>query len=264
MTNETLQRLAGRSAVITGAAAGVGRAAALLFAREGAAVACVDGHRAMGEETAAMVCEEGGEAIFVESDLTDPGSIARMAAACIAWRSAIHVLFNCASAAEPAAFEDLTLASWNHQLALNLTAPFLCSQRLLPALEAAGGAAIVHHGSIDGVLGNPSLAAYSCAKGGLQALTHVMGFSLAPRGISVNCINTAALRESREGIPLGVARARRPFTDAQRRATPLARPAYVEEAAQAALFLACDESSYVNGSVLTLDGGRSVITPGTF
>ena len=259
-----MARLAGKNAVITGAASGVGRAASLLFAREGAAVACVDIDAAMGEETATMVRAEGGDAVFIEADLADPAEIDAMAQACMAWRGAIHVLFNNAGIAERAEFEDIALDDWNRQLAVNLTAPFLCSQKLLPALKAAGGAAIVHHGSIDGVLGNPTLVAYSAAKGGLQPLTHVMGFWLARHGIRVNCINSGALRESRQGIPVRLNRDNRPMSDAQRYATPLARPGLVEEAADVALFLASDESSYVNGSVVTLDGGRTGLTPGTF
>ncbi|MFT5172346.1 MAG: NAD(P)-dependent dehydrogenase (short-subunit alcohol dehydrogenase family), partial [Gammaproteobacteria bacterium] len=146
----------------------------------------------------------------------------------------------------------------------NLTAPFLCSQRLLPALKAANGAAIVHHGSIDGVLGNPNLVGYSAAKGALLPLTHVMGFWLAPHGIRVNCINSGALRKSKQGIPLRTDCHQRALSEGQRHTTPMARAAFVEEAADVALFLASDESAYVNGSVITLDGGRSALTPGTF
>ena len=259
-----MRRLEGKNAVITGAAAGVGRAACLLFAREGAAIACVDSHAEMGVQTAQMVRAQGGEAIFIEADPSDPTAIDHMAKACLDWRSVLHALFNNAAVAAPTEFEHISLDDWNAQLAVNLTAPFRCSQKLLPGLKVAGGAAIVHHGSIDGVLGNPSLVAYSAAKGGLQPLTHIMGFSLARYGIRVNCINSGALRNSKQGIPLSVARATRPMSDAQRRATPMARPAFVEEAADAALFLASDESLYINGSVITLDGGRSGITLGTF
>ena len=262
-----MKRLEGKNAVITGAASGVGRATSLLFAREGAAVACVDIDTAMGEETAAMVRAEGGEAVFVACDLADPAAVESMAAACMDWRAVIHVLFNNAAVAERGEFEDIALDDWHRQIAVNLTAPFLCSQKLLPALKAADGAAIVHHGSIDGVLGNPTLVAYSASKGGLQPLTHVMGYWLAPHGIRVNCINSGALRESKQGIPVRLNvdnRAGEPMSDVQRRATPMARPGFVEEAADVALFLACDESAYVNGSVVTLDGGRTALTPGTF
>jgi NAD(P)-dependent dehydrogenase (short-subunit alcohol dehydrogenase family) len=262
-----MKRLAGKNAVITGAASGVGRAASLLFAREGAAVACVDIDAEMGEETADMVRAEGGDAVFIATDLADPAAIDAMARACMDWRNVIHVLFNNAAIAARGEFEDITLGDWDRQMAVNLTAPFLCSQKLLPALKAANGAAIIHHGSIDGVLGNPTLVAYSASKGGLQPLTHVMGYWLAPHDIRVNCINSGALRESKQGIPVRLNvdnRAGQPMSDMQRRATPMARPGFVEEAADVALYLASDESSYVNGSVVTLDGGRTGLTPGTF
>lgn len=210
-----------------------------------------------------MIRGEGGDAVFVACDLAEPASIEAMAKACMKWRDVIHVLFNNAAIARRGQFEDVSLEDWNRQIAINLTAPFLCSQKLLPALKAAKGAAIVHHGSIDGVLGNPTLVAYSAAKGGLQPLTHVMGFWLARHGIRVNCINSGALRESKQGIPVRLSPGV-PMSDAQRYATPMARGGFVEEAAAVALFLACDESGYVNGSVVTLDGGRTGLTPGTF
>jgi NAD(P)-dependent dehydrogenase (short-subunit alcohol dehydrogenase family) len=260
-------RLTGKNAVITGAASGVGRAASLLFAREGAAIACVDIDAAMGNETAAMIRSEGGHAMFIEADLASPSAIERMAEACMQWRPQIHVLFNNAGIAARGDFESTSLDEWNRQLAVNLTAPFLCSQRLLPALKAAGKAAIVHHGSIDGMQGNPTLVPYSAAKGGLIPLTHVMAYWLSPHGIRVNCINSGGLRDSTQGIPVRLTRDMRQgggMSDVQRRATPLGRPGLVEEAAAVALFLASDESSYVNGSVITLDGGRTRLTPGTF
>ena len=260
-------RLAGKNAVITGAASGVGRASALLFAQEGAAVACVDIDRAMGEETVAMVRKAGGDAVFVECDLADPASIERMAQACMAWRKEIHILFNNAATAERADFETIALADWNQQVAVNLTAPFLCSQKLAPALKAAGNASVIHHGSIDGVQGNPTLVAYSASKGGLVPLTHTMAYWLSPLGIRVNLINSGALRESRQGIPVRLNkdnRAGAPMSEVQRRTTPLGRPGFIEEAASVALFLASDDSSYMSGSIVTIDGGRTGLTPGTF
>lgn len=262
-----MKRLKGKNVVITGAASGAGRATSLLFSREGAAVACVDIDTEMGEETTEMIRKEGGEAIFIETDLTDPAAIEVMARICMKWRAVIHVLYNNAGIAERADFEDITLEDWDRQVAVNLTAPFLCSQKLLPALKEANGASIIHHGSIDGVLGNPSLVAYSASKGGLQPLTHVMGYWLAPHGIRVNCINSGALRESKQGIPVRLTQDNRlgaPMSDVQRRTTPMGRPGFVEESADVALYLASDESSYVNGSVITLDGGRTGLTPGTF
>jgi len=195
-------KLGSRNAVITGAGSGVGRAASLLFAREGAAVGCVDIDAEMGEETTAMIRQKGGLAVFFQADVADPSSVGAMAEACMAWRSQIHVLFNNAGVALRSDFESLPLAQWDRQVAVNLTAPFLCSQRLLPALRAAGKASIIHHGSIDGVHGNPFLVAYSASKGGLVPLTHVMAYWLSPLGIRVNCINSGALRTSDQGIPV--------------------------------------------------------------
>ena len=122
-------RLGGKNAVVIGAGSG-------------AAVACVENDKTMGEETAALIRTEGGDAVFIECDLAHSTAIEGMARSCMAWRDTLHVLFN-------------------------NTAPFLCSQKLLPALKAAGGAAIIHHGSIDGVLGNSTLTTYSADKGGL-------------------------------------------------------------------------------------------------
>ncbi len=117
------------------------------------------------------------------------------------------------------------------------------------------------------MLGNPNVVAYSVAKGGLVPLTHMMAFWLGRHGIRVNCINSGALQKSREGIPIRLTPAQRegrPMSEAMRKATPLARPGFIEECASVALFLASDESSYMSGSILTLDGGRTGITPGTF
>ena len=261
-----MKRLDGRNVVIVGAGSGAGRAASLLFAREGAAVACVDDDTALGRETMERVGSEGAEAVFFATDLANPSAIAETAQACMAWRPAIHALFNNTVLTVPAAFEDIALDDWNRQIAVNLTAPFLFSQQLLPALKAANGATIVHHGSIDGVLGNPTLTAYSAAKGGLVPLTHVMGHWLAQHRIRVNCINSGLLRDSADGVPpRRTPMSRDPADeDRKRRATPLGRAGLFEEAARVALFLASDESAYINGSVVTLDGGRTGLTPGTF
>ena len=153
-------------------------------------------------------------------------------------------------------------------IAVPLTGPYLCSTALLPALQAARGASIIHHGSVDGVLGNPFAASYSVSKGGLVPLTHVMAHALAPHAIRVNCINSAAMYASREGIPVRLAPELRngatQATQARISVTPLARAGFVEECAAAALFLASDDASYITGSPeLTVDGGRTAITPGT-
>jgi len=260
-------RLADKVAVITGAASGVGRAACLRFAREGATVVAVDIDDAMGNETVELVRNAGGNASYLHADVGNAAEVQAMAAACIARHPVVHVLFNNAGVLVRDHFGALSLDDWHRTLAVNLTGPYLCSTALLPALKAARGASIIHHGSVDGVVGNPSAASYSVSKGGLVPLTHVMAHALGPHGIRVNCINSAGLYGSREGIPVRLAPEMRGGTmegSASRVAvTPLARAGYVEECAAVALFLAGDDSSYMTGSLLTVDGGRTAITPGT-
>ncbi len=258
-------KLAGKWAVVTGAASGIGRASSFLFAREGAAVLCADIDSVMGEETAAIIRKQGGSAHFVHVDLADAASIDAMARSCITRSPKIHVLFNNAAVLFKDTVETTRLEDWNRSIAVNLTAPYLCSVALLPALKAAGGASIVHNGSIDGVLGNPHVLTYSVSKGGLTPLTHIMAHSLAPYGIRVNCINAGGIGASATGIPIRLTpemMRRAPMNERMKKTTPLARQGNVEEMASVALFLASDDSSYMTGVLLTVDGGRTALTPG--
>ncbi len=258
-------RLKDRTAVITGSGSGVGRATSLLVAREGATVVGIDIDRAYGEETAELVRREGGSADFFCADVGDSAAVEAMATQCLARHPRLHVLFNNAATLTRGAFEDIRFDDWKRQLAVNLDGPYLCTLHLLPGLKAAGGASIINHGSIDGVLGNPTVFAYSVSKGGLVPLTH----ALAPFKIRVNCLNTGWINTSTQGIPIRLtpelARGDRiPEGSGISKATPLARPCSVEECANAVLFLASGESSYFTGATLAMDGGRSALTPGTF
>lgn len=262
-------RLKGKTAVITGSGSGVGRAASLLFSREGAVVVGVDIDATFGQETAELVRREGGKADFFHADVADPAAVQAMAQQCMARHPKVHILFNNAATLTRGSFETLQFEDWKRQLAVNLDGPYLCSIHLLPALKAAGGASIVNNGSIDGVLGNPTVAAYSVSKGGLVPLTHVMAQTLAQYGIRVNCINAGAINRSSQGIPIRLtpelARGDPiPENSGIIKATPMGRPCSVEECANAALFLASEESSYFTGAMLAMDGGRSALTPGTF
>lgn len=258
-------RLKGKAAVITGAGSGIGRAASLRFAREGAAVVCVDIDAEFGEETARLIRKEKGQAEFFQADVGDAAQVRTMARRAMRLHERVHVLFNNAAILARDDLETLELDAWNRHLAVNLTGPLWCSRELLPALKAAGGASIIHGGSIDGAFGAASIISYSVSKGGLMPLTRVMAHAWAKYRIRVNCLNLGAVRTSSEGIPIRFTEELRrglPMNPGLLNATPLARPGAVEEAAAAALFLASEDSSYFTGSVLTMDGGRTAITPG--
>lgn len=262
-------RLKGRTAVITGSGSGVGRAASLLFAREGASVVGIDIDEAFGSETAEMVRREGGSADFIRCDVGDEAAVIAMAAQCLARHPNIHVLFNNAATLTRGDFESTAYADWKRQVAVNMDGPYLCTRHLLPGLKAAGGASIINHGSIDGALGNPTVFAYSVSKGGMIPLTHMLAHALAPWHVRVNCINTGWINASETGIPIrltGELKVARPIPENSgiRNATLVARPSTVEECARTVLFLASDDSSYITGAVLAVDGGRSALTPGTY
>lgn len=241
--------LAGKIAVITGNPYGIGRASAQLFRREGAQVVCIDDSAegwGAGDAPAA-----GPDHL---ADVSDPHAVERVVALCEAVLPRVDILFNLAGRAIRQTFEATTQDTWEAMIARNLGGAFFCSQRFLPLLKRSQAASIIHHASIDGLFGNPSVAAYSAGKGGLLPLTHVMAHDLGKYGIRVNCISTGAIRD---GAP-------RPEDAARIRVTPLQRTGTPNDVAQVAMFLASDGAAYVNAANIVVDGGRTGITQGCF
>jgi NAD(P)-dependent dehydrogenase (short-subunit alcohol dehydrogenase family) len=193
-------------------------------------------------------------------DVTDLEAMAPVAAAVGAEVPAVSVLVNCHFGIDWALLRDSTMAAWEGVVRTNVLGPVVATKAFLPLLEAAGaagGAAIVHLGSIDGFQGNPKVPSYSASKGAIPALTHVMADELAAAGIRVNCVARAAVAD-----PAIVAAS--PGLQEQAMAcTPLARPAHPDEVASVVRFLAGPGSSYVTGTTVVVDGGRSGLTPGT-
>ena len=174
---------------------------------------------------------------------------------------AVHTLVNCHFAIDWTALRDSSMATWETVVRTNVLGPVAATKAFLPLLDKAGavrGAAVVHLGSIDGFLGNPKVPLYSTSKGAIPAVTHVMADELAPAGIRVNCVARAAVVD-----PAATAAAPR-LQDQAMACTPLGRPARPEEIAEVVLFLTGpSSSSYVTGSTVVVDGGRSGLTPGT-
>jgi len=236
--------------VITGNPYGIGRVSAALFAAEGAQVVCIDDSRAGWAPTGASA---SALPQFI-ADVSDRQAVAAVVSACERTLERVDVLFNLAGRAVKQSFENTTEATWNEMIGRNLSAAFVCSREFLPLMKKAPGGSIINHASIDGFLGNPSLAAYSAGKGGVIPLTHVMAHELGKYRLRVNCISTGGIRDG----------SARPEDAARVRVTPLSRMGTPEDVARVALFLACELSSYVNGANIVVDGGRTAITQGCY
>src|SRR5213080_4632885 len=234
-------RLAGRTAVITGGGGGIGRAAALAFAAEGARVVVADAHRAAGEETVRAVAAAGGMAAFTAADVTAAASVAAMVRFAEERYGALHVLFNNAGIFPDAdgSVVDTDEAVFDRVIAVNLKGVFLGCKYGVPALLRAGGGAIINTASFVAVMGSAtSQSSYTASKGAVLALSRELGVEFARRGVRVNAlcpgpVDTPLLRELY---------AKDPEKAARRLAhVPMGRFAEAREIASAVLFLASDE-----------------------
>ena len=255
-------RMEGRATVVVGVGSAVGRACAGALAAEGADVLAVDRSVERAGEAAAAIRAAGGEAFPHRADPADETDARRVAEACEARWGRLDVLVACAAAMDFWDEGEDSLADWETVVRINLLGPVVYTKALLPLLRRSDAGAIVYLGSIDGILGNPSVPAYSISKAGLVPLTHVMAHRCAP--IRVNCVAAAAIAQvgPDDPQPKGLADLFTPDSPVLE-ATPLRRYARPEEIAAVVRFLASDEASYVTGAVVPVDGGRLAITPGT-
>lgn len=251
-------RLKDKVAFITGAGSGIGRACARLFAREGASVVIAELRPDLGRAAEAEISAGGGQASFVETDVTDEGSIARAIDAALSRFGALHVLVNCAGGSVPqdGPATDIDLSVWDHSLTLDLKGTFLCCRRAIPHLIAAGGGSVVNFSSLVALRGT-SVHAYSAAKGGILSLTRALAASYGPRHVRVNAICpglvlTDRIRSRlRDGMldqsnQVSFSGETHPFS--------VGEP---QDIAHIALFLASDESRMIQGATVVADGGVS-------
>ncbi len=251
-----MQKLKDRVAIITGAGSGIGRATALLFAREGANVVVVSRSDRAGP-VAQEICRGGGNAAFVRCDISDGAQIEAMVHACVERYGRLDILVNNAARNRPnppvaELVADLDETEWTATLQTNLTGYFLCSKFALRQMLPKRSGVIVNVASSAGVQGTPKLAAYSASKAGVIALTKCMALDYAAKGIRVNAILPLIHTERMDTIWQGDPTQR----SATELAIPMGRMGTPEEAATTILFLASDDSSYMTGALLALDGGR--------
>lgn len=255
-------RLENKVAVITGAGSGIGRESALLFATEGARLVVAEVNDGAGRKTVSDIRSAGGEALFVHADVSVAEDARDMAAAAEETYGRLDVLFNNAGIfpAEDGSVVETDEATWDLVLRVNLKGVFLGCKYAIPAMLRSGGGSIINTASFVALLGaaTPQIA-YTASKGGVLSMTREIAIEFARRGIRANAlcpgpVDTPLLREL--------------LSDPARRARRMAhippgRLAKPREIAQAALFLASDESSYVNGATFTVDGGitAAYVTP---
>ncbi|MFQ6125578.1 MAG: SDR family NAD(P)-dependent oxidoreductase [Candidatus Heimdallarchaeota archaeon] len=248
-------RLKDKVALITGGTSGIGRATAILFAQEGAIISITGRNESRGQKVVKAIKNVGGEAIFIRTDVRFADECQKSVEKTLQAYGHLDVLFNNAGVWFPNTVVDCTEEEWDLTVDISLKGTYLMSKFVLPTMIAQGNGVIINNSSGWGIVGGPSAAAYCAAKGGVVLLTKAMAIDHGPQGIRINCIcpgdtKTPMLTEDaqKRGIPW-----EKYLADAADR--PLRRIGTPEEIAKAVLFLASDDSSYMTGAALVVDGG---------
>ena len=249
--------LAGKAALVSGAAGGICRAIAVAFAEAGAAVACVDIAEAGAEETARLVERAGGRALARRCDVTSEAETRAAAAATEAAFGHIDILVSGAAPHDPGGtILDISPAEWRRVVDINLTGAFLLSRAVLPAMIRGGGGSIILIASQLAQVGSAGRAAYCATKGALVQLARVMAIDHAAQNIRVNTLSPGAVETERTLRRYGSFAAARAAIGPKHLMGRLGQP---QEIAPAAVFLAGDAASFVTGSDLLVDGGYTAI-----
>jgi len=242
-------RLHNKVTLVTGGGRGIGRATALVFAREGAAVAVADIDQTAAEAVAAEISAAGGRALGLVLDVASAVSIEQGVAQVATWGGRIDVLLNNAGITRDARMLNLTEQQWDAVIDVNLKGVWLCTRAAAPHMLAQGSGSIINASSVVALYGNFGQTNYAATKAGVIAMTKTWARELGPSGVRVNAVTPGFIATDMVGtIPPKV-------TTSIAERTPLRRMGQAEEVAAVYLFLASDEASFVTGSVVQVDGG---------
>lgn len=249
-------RLKDKVSLITGAASGIGRATAIVFAREGAKVSVVDYNERRGNETVNLIRQFGGEAFFIHADVSKSIDSENAIKTAIRKFGKLDILFNNAGISFTGKVTDTTEEQWDRIIDTNLKGVFLVSKYAISEMLKNGKGVIINMASAVGFVGLENLSAYCASKGGVVALTRAMALDYAPN-IRVNCLCPAAITTPMMEDAFKASKDPEGMRNANIMRHPIGRLGTPEDVAYAALFLASEESSFITGSSLIIDGGAT-------
>ncbi|KJS20764.1 MAG: 3-ketoacyl-ACP reductase [Clostridiaceae bacterium BRH_c20a] len=233
--------------IVTGAGSGIGESTAVFFAREGYKVIAAEIDESRGENVVKKIRKEGGEALFIPTDVRDEENINNLINSIVQTWGKINVLINNAGVSRFKSLYELSLAEWDDIININLRGYFLCARAAAKAMAGNGGGTIINIASTRAFMSEPNAEAYAASKGGIIALTHALAASLSPDNITVNSISPGWIEtKNYEGLS--------PMEHSQHFSNRVGKP---EDIARACLFLANGENSFINGTNLTIDGGMT-------
>ena len=252
-SGRTSRRLAGRTALVTGGGEGIGRATAVLFAAEGALVGVLDIDPDRVEQTVGEIARAGGQAISLRADVSRNEEVDRAVRELEDRAGGLHALFTSAGIWDPrdTGAGELDVEVWERTLAVNLSGVFHACRHAVPAMKRSGGGSIVNVSSVVALRPEPVYAAYTAAKGGVISLTLSIAEYYAPAGIRANVLLPGAIETAMTQEAFAVPE----YRERALRHTPVGRLGRPEDLSRAALYLACDDSDFVTGAVLPVDGG---------